>query len=182
MAPRRIGCGPTCVACTNIVEGPSPDLLKDAPSLFERRVRVWKAIWRDSKRFGGSGPFLKMNEKHGPALGVCSWPLGAHSPRPWRHIERCLAEHGTRRHRHWTQCRGHGGCRIRGPFALGEDAVLRMGTLVHGPTTVGQSCKVGGELSNVVVHDFSNKAHGGFLGNSVLGSWCNLGLRPHAAT
>ena len=61
------------------------------------------------------------------------------------------------------------------PFALGEGSQLRMGTLVYGATTVGQGCKMGGELSNVVVHDWSNKAHGGFLGNAVLGSWCNLG-------
>ena len=67
------------------------------------------------------------------------------------------------------------GCRVRGPFALGEGSQLRMGTLVYGATTVGQGCKMGGELSNVVVHDWSNKAHGGFLGNAVLGSWCNLG-------
>ena len=46
------------------------------------------------------------------------------------------------------------GCRVRGPFALGEGSQLRMGTLVYGPTTVGQGCKVGGELSNVVIHDF----------------------------
>jgi len=67
------------------------------------------------------------------------------------------------------------GCRIRGPFALGEGSTLRMGSLVYGPTTIGKGCKVGGEVSNVVIHDYSNKAHGGFLGNSVLGSWCNLG-------
>lgn len=67
------------------------------------------------------------------------------------------------------------GCRIRGPFALGVGSVLRMGSLVYGPTAVGRGCKIGGELSNVVVHDWSNKAHGGFLGNAVLGSWCNLG-------
>ena len=59
---------------------------------------------------------------------------------------------------------------------------LRMGSFVYGPTTVGQGCKVGGELSNVVIHDWSNKAHGGFLGNAVLGSWCNLGLKRPAAT
>ncbi len=67
------------------------------------------------------------------------------------------------------------GCRIRGAFALGEGSVLRMGSLVYGPTAVGRGCKVGGEMSNVVIHDWSNKAHGGFLGNAVLGSWCNLG-------
>ena len=58
---------------------------------------------------------------------------------------------------------------------LEKDPNCGMGTLVYGATTVGQGCKMGGELSNVVVHDWSNKAHGGFLGNAVLGSWCNLG-------
>lgn len=67
------------------------------------------------------------------------------------------------------------GSRVRGPFALGQGSSLRMGSLVYGPTTVGQGCKVGGEVSNVVFHDWSNKAHGGFLGNTVVGSWCNLG-------
>jgi len=67
-----------------------------------------------------------------------------------------------------------GAC-IRGPFTLGESSQVRMGALIYGPTSIGKHCKVGGELSNVVFHDYSNKAHGGFLGNSVLGSWCNLG-------
>jgi UDP-N-acetylglucosamine diphosphorylase/glucosamine-1-phosphate N-acetyltransferase len=67
------------------------------------------------------------------------------------------------------------GCRIRGPFVLGEGSTMKMGSLVYGPTTIGKGCKVGGELSNVVIHDWSNKAHGGFLGNAVIGSWCNLG-------
>jgi len=67
------------------------------------------------------------------------------------------------------------GCIIRGPFVLGEGATLKMGTKIYGPTTVGPYCKVGGELDNVVMHSYSNKGHDGFLGNSVLGAWCNLG-------
>ena len=73
------------------------------------------------------------------------------------------------------------GSNIRGPFVLGEQSQLRMGSNVYGPTSIGKHCKVGGELSNVVIHDYANKAHGGFLGNSVIGSWCNLGAETSAS-
>jgi hypothetical protein len=67
------------------------------------------------------------------------------------------------------------GCAIRGGFALGEHAVLKMSSKVYGATTLGPYCKAGGELNNVVMFGYSNKAHDGFLGNSVIGEWCNLG-------
>lgn len=67
------------------------------------------------------------------------------------------------------------GCLVRGPFSLGDDAQLKMGTKIYTATTVGPHCKVGGEVSNSILMGFSNKAHDGFLGNSVLGEWCNLG-------
>ncbi|MCB0515273.1 MAG: GlmU family protein [Chitinophagales bacterium] len=67
------------------------------------------------------------------------------------------------------------GCLVRGGFALGEGATLKMGTKIYGATTVGPGAKVGGELNNVVIWGNSNKAHDGFLGNSVIGEWCNLG-------
>jgi len=67
------------------------------------------------------------------------------------------------------------GSNIRGPFVLGPNSQLKMGSQIYGPTSIGTHCKVGGELNNVVIHDYTNKAHGGFLGNSVIGSWCNLG-------
>lgn len=67
------------------------------------------------------------------------------------------------------------GVNIRGPFALGEHAVLKMGAKIYSDTTVGPWCKVGGELSNVVFFGYSNKAHDGFLGNTVVGEWCNFG-------
>ena len=67
------------------------------------------------------------------------------------------------------------GCMIRGPFALGEGSTLKMGTKIYGATTFGPHCKVGGEVSNSVIQGYSNKGHDGFLGNSVLGQWCNLG-------
>jgi UDP-N-acetylglucosamine diphosphorylase/glucosamine-1-phosphate N-acetyltransferase len=67
------------------------------------------------------------------------------------------------------------GSNIRGPFYLGEHAQIKMGTRIYGPTTIGPHCKVGGEVSNSVIQGYSNKAHDGFLGNSVVGEWCNLG-------
>ncbi len=67
------------------------------------------------------------------------------------------------------------GALVRGPFALGEESVLKMGAKIYGPTTVGPHCKVGGEVNNSVIFGYSNKAHDGFLGNSVIGEWCNLG-------
>lgn len=67
------------------------------------------------------------------------------------------------------------GSLIRGPFAIGESSVLKMGTKIYGATSVGKHCKVGGEVNNCIINDYSNKGHDGFLGNSVIGSWCNLG-------
>ena len=64
---------------------------------------------------------------------------------------------------------------IRGPFAMGESATLKMGTRIYGATTLGPHCKAGGEISNSVMFGYSNKGHDGFLGNSVIGEWCNLG-------
>ena len=67
------------------------------------------------------------------------------------------------------------GCLVRGGLSLGEHAVLKMGAKIYGPTTIGPHCKVGGEVNNSVFLGYSNKAHDGFLGNSVIGEWCNLG-------
>ena len=67
------------------------------------------------------------------------------------------------------------GAIIRGPFAMCENAVLKMGAKIYGPTTLGPHCKVGGEVNNSVFFGYSSKAHDGFLGNSVIGEWCNLG-------
>lgn len=67
------------------------------------------------------------------------------------------------------------GSLIRGPFCLGEYSALKLGTKIYGPTTIGPHCKVGGEINNSVISGYSNKAHDGFLGNSVIGEWCNLG-------
>ncbi|WP_250434457.1 GlmU family protein [Hanstruepera flava] len=64
---------------------------------------------------------------------------------------------------------------IRGPFALCDHATVKMGAKIYGPTTVGPYSKVGGEVTNSVLFGYSNKGHDGYLGNSVLGEWCNLG-------
>ena len=67
------------------------------------------------------------------------------------------------------------GAMIRGPFSLGENAVVKMGAKIYGATTIGKQSVVGGEIKNSVIFDYSNKAHDGYLGDSVIGSWCNLG-------
>jgi len=67
------------------------------------------------------------------------------------------------------------GCMIRGPFAMGHHAVLKMGTKVYGATSIGPYCSVAGEIKNSVLFGYSNKAHDGYLGDSVIGEWCNLG-------
>ena len=67
------------------------------------------------------------------------------------------------------------GSLVRGPFALGENSILKMGTKVYGATTVGPFSKIGGEVNNSVFQGYSNKGHDGFIGNSVIGEWCNLG-------
>jgi UDP-N-acetylglucosamine diphosphorylase/glucosamine-1-phosphate N-acetyltransferase len=67
------------------------------------------------------------------------------------------------------------GCLIRGPFVLGEGATLKMGTKIYGGTTVGPFSVAGGEIKNSIIGAFSNKAHDGYLGDSVIGEWCNLG-------
>ncbi|MEO6167566.1 MAG: GlmU family protein [Chitinophagales bacterium] len=67
------------------------------------------------------------------------------------------------------------GAMIRGPFALGENSVVKMGSKIYYPTTIGPYCKVAGEINNVVMFGNSNKAHDGYLGNAVVGEWCNLG-------
>lgn len=64
---------------------------------------------------------------------------------------------------------------IRGPFALCDHSQVKMGAKIYGPTTIGPHSKVGGEVNNSVIIGYSNKGHDGFLGNSVLGEWCNLG-------
>jgi UDP-N-acetylglucosamine diphosphorylase/glucosamine-1-phosphate N-acetyltransferase len=73
------------------------------------------------------------------------------------------------------------GSMIRGSFVLCEEAVVKMGAKIYGATTIGPHCRVGGEVSNVIFYAYSNKGHDGFLGNSILGEWCNLGADTNSS-
>jgi UDP-N-acetylglucosamine diphosphorylase/glucosamine-1-phosphate N-acetyltransferase len=64
---------------------------------------------------------------------------------------------------------------IRAPFACGENAVIKMNSRMYGATSIGPYCTVGGEIKNSVFFAYSNKAHDGYIGDSVIGEWCNLG-------
>ena len=64
---------------------------------------------------------------------------------------------------------------LKGPLAICEGAVTKMGCRIYGGTTVGPVSKVGGEVSNTIFHSYSNKAHDGYMGNSLVGQWCNMG-------
>lgn len=67
------------------------------------------------------------------------------------------------------------GAIIRGPVTIGDHSTIKMGAQIYGPAAIGPDCKVGGEIKDVVILGHSNKAHDGFLGNSIIGEWCNLG-------
>ena len=67
------------------------------------------------------------------------------------------------------------GCLVRGGLALMESSTLKLGSKIYGATTIGPHSKVGGEVNNAVIFGYSNKGHDGFIGNTVIGEWCNLG-------
>ncbi|MCD0490680.1 GlmU family protein [Pedobacter sp. MC2016-14] len=67
------------------------------------------------------------------------------------------------------------GCNIRGSFALGENSQVKMGSKIYGQTTIGPYSRVGGEINNAIIWGYSSKGHEGYLGNSVVGQWCNIG-------
>ena len=73
------------------------------------------------------------------------------------------------------------GCLVRGGLALMEDSCLKMGAKIYGATSIGAHCKVGGEVSNSIFFAYSNKGHDGFIGNSVIGEWCNLGADTNSS-
>jgi UDP-N-acetylglucosamine diphosphorylase/glucosamine-1-phosphate N-acetyltransferase len=67
------------------------------------------------------------------------------------------------------------GAAIRGPFVLGEKSVVKMNACIYGATSVGPYCTIGGELKNSILFGYSNKSHEGYLGDSIIGQWCNIG-------
>lgn len=73
-----------------------------------------------------------------------------------------------------------GSC-LRGPLAICSDAIIRMGAKIYGGSTFGPFCKVGGEIDNTVMFGYSNKAHDGYLGNAVIGEWCNIGAGTNSS-
>lgn len=73
------------------------------------------------------------------------------------------------------------GCHLRGPIALCEDSKFNLGAKIYGATTIGPHCKVGGEVNNIIIFGYSNKGHDGFVGNSVIGEWCNLGADTNSS-
>lgn len=73
------------------------------------------------------------------------------------------------------------GCHIRGPLALCEGSRIHMGAKIYGGSTIGPYSKVGGEVSNIVIFGYSNKAHDGFIGKSVIGEWCNIGADTNSS-
>lgn len=77
-------------------------------------------------------------------------------------------------------CVMEGSC-LRGPLSIGAHTTIRMGGKIYGDTTFGPHCKVGGEVYNTVIFGYSNKAHDGYLGNAVIGEWCNIGAGVNAS-
>jgi len=73
------------------------------------------------------------------------------------------------------------GALIRGGLYLGAGATIKMGAKLYGASSFGSSCKIGGEVTNSIIHDNSNKAHDGYLGNSIIGSWCNFGADTNSS-
>ncbi len=73
------------------------------------------------------------------------------------------------------------GASLRGPLAVCENSKIKMGARIYGGTTFGPYCKVGGEIDNTVIFGYSNKAHDGYLGNAVIGEWCNIGAGTNAS-
>lgn len=70
---------------------------------------------------------------------------------------------------------------LRGPVSIGQKAQVKVGAKIYGGTTFGPYCKIGGEVSNTVIFGYSNKAHDGYLGNAVIGEWCNIGAGANAS-
>lgn len=73
------------------------------------------------------------------------------------------------------------GAVVRGPLSLGEGSSIKMGAKIYGDTSIGPMCKIGGEVTNSVFYANSNKGHDGFLGNSVIGEWCNIGADTNSS-
>jgi len=72
-------------------------------------------------------------------------------------------------------CKIMDGAILRGPIFINEGSIVKLGAIIYGGTSIGKNCVVGGEIKNSIINNFSNKAHHGYLGDSIIGKWCNLG-------
>lgn len=72
-------------------------------------------------------------------------------------------------------CKIMDGAILRGPIFIDEGSIVKMGATIYGGTSIGKNCVVGGEIKNSIINNFSNKVHHGYLGDSIIGKWCNLG-------
>ena len=90
-------------------------------------------------------------------------------------VEHCIINASTGPVYIGKNCLMMEGTMIRGPFAMLEGSVVKMGSKIYGATTVGKQCTVGGEIKNTMFFDYSNKAHDGYIGDAIIGAWCNLG-------
>ncbi|RXM40626.1 glucose-1-phosphate thymidylyltransferase [Chryseobacterium sp. CH21] len=73
------------------------------------------------------------------------------------------------------------GCHLRGPITLGDHSKFNLGAKIYGATTIGPHCKVGGEVNNIIIFGYTSKGHDGFIGNSVIGEWCNFGADTNSS-
>ncbi len=90
-------------------------------------------------------------------------------------VEHCILNASTGPVYIGKKCLLMEGSMIRGPFAMLDHAVVKMGSKIYGATTVGKHCTAGGEIKNAMFFDYSSKAHGGYIGDAVIGEWCNVG-------
>ena len=67
------------------------------------------------------------------------------------------------------------GVSLRGPLSIGNNSIIKMGATIYGGTSIGEHCVIGGEIKNSIINSYSNKSHHGYIGDSYIGSWCNLG-------
>lgn len=138
--------------------------------------RLWDIISINSRSISEDIQLINTEviptKKNSTIRSLGSHPLYIH---PTANIEHCtinLSEGPVYIDEHATIMDG---AHLRGPVYIGKNSVVKMGATIYGGTTVGNDCVVAGEIKNSIVHSYSNKAHHGYLGDSYIGAWCNLG-------
>ena len=131
------------------------ELVPHATALFSR-LDAWLSSKQSTLSPRGTSlrPMCPTCDAVGAAGSDLDPPLG----KTLRHAPKC----DVRSHLHWTRRGNSRGTHIRGPFAVGEATVIKMGTRIYGPTSIGPNCRIGGEVSNCAFLGYSNKGHDGF--------------------